>query len=196
MRIVPVEHGLQDLIGKSVGPRSEGLHMSDIYGSLFQELEPKRYAHKPGEELPLLRFEAGLALENILEQGLRQRLVERPGEFTTKEGIIFSPDLIMFNGTTRVGEMKLTWMTSGDAPREIVNGFPQRWDKWVVQMQSYCHCLETADARLIGFFINGPYPKDHKYTPELLAWDITFSKREMDENWTMLMNHAKQRKML
>ena len=168
--------------------------MSDIYGSLFKELEPKRYDQ--GEPLPLLRFEAGLALENILEQGLRQRLVERPGEFTTKEGIIFSPDLILFNGTTRVGEMKLTWMTSGTAPRELSNSFPQKWDKWVVQMMSYCHCLETADARLIGFFINGDYPKNRKYSPELLAWDVTFTPRELSENWQMMINWARKKKML
>ena len=52
MKITPVDHGLQNLVGKSMGPRSKGLHMSDIYGSLFQELEPKRYAHKADSPLP------------------------------------------------------------------------------------------------------------------------------------------------
>lgn len=194
MRIVPIDHGLQDLIGKSVGPRSEGLHMSDIYGSLFKELEPKRYDQ--GGPLPLLRFEAGLALENILEQGLRQRLVERPGEFTTKEGIIFSPDLILFNGTTRVGEMKLSWLSSREAPRLACNGFPPKWDKWVVQMMAYCFNLDTPDARLIGFFINGDYDHKRGLSPELLAWDVQFTPRELKENWDMLLSHARQKRML
>ena len=196
MKITPVDHGLQNLVGKSMGPRSKGLHMSDIYGSLFQELEPKRYAHKADSPLPLLRFEAGLALESILEEGLKRRLVERPGEFTTPEGIIFSPDLILFNGTTRVGEMKLTWLSSREVPREPSNGFPPKFDKYFVQMKAYCRCLETADARLIAFFINGDYDRKRNAGPELLAWDITFSKRELEENWAMLISHAKSKGML
>jgi hypothetical protein len=58
---------------------------------------------------------------------------------------------------------------------------------------AYCRCLETSHARLIGFFVNGTY---RPMAPELLAWDIEFSKRELDENWSLLMNHAKHKGML
>ena len=194
MRIVPCEHGLED-IGKSKGHRSAGLHMSAIYNDLFQDLEPKRFIR--GSEPDPLRLEAGLAFEDMLEEGLKTRLqADRPGEFTSPEGIIFSPDLLIFNGSTRLGEIKLTWLSSRAVPREPANGFPPKFDKYFVQMKSYCHCLETAHARLIAFFINGSYDKARGLAPELLAWDIEFSKRELAENWAMMLSHARSKGML
>lgn len=191
MRITPVKHGLEDLLGKSHAYRSPGLHMSDIYNDLFQSLEPKRY--RKGTPMDPLRLEAGLALEEMLEEGLRRRLIgERPGELVTEEGIIYSPDLLIFNGATRLGEIKLTWMWSKEVPRIEGNSFPPKFDKYVCQMKAYCYHLDTPYARLIVFFVNGKGDS----TPELLAWDIEFTRRELEENWQMLMNHARSRRML
>ena len=192
MKITPCEHGLEH-IGKS-GPRTPGLHMSAIYNSLYQEMEPTRFIK--GSAPDPLRLEAGLAFESFLEEAIKARLGNgggRPGELISEEGILYNPDLLCFNGVSRVGEVKLTWMSSKEVPREPGNSFPPKFSKYLCQMMAYGRCLETPHGRLIAFFVNGTYKP---MTPELLAWDITFSKREMDENWTMLMNHAKQRKML
>lgn len=166
--------------------------MSDIYNDLYQDLEPQRYIR--GQTPDLLRFEAGFALEEMLEAGLKKRLTgERPGEFTTDEGIVYSPDLVIFNGSTRLGEIKLTWMSSREIPRVEANGFPPKFDKWFTQMKAYCYHLRTINARLLAFFVNGDYkpPK-----PELLAWDIEFTQRELDDNWCMLLGHAKHKRLL
>lgn len=196
MKVIPVSHGLEDIVGKSTGPRSSGLHMSTIYNSLYQSLEPKRY--KKGSEPDPLRLEAGLAFESFLEEALRARLTTtgsgRPGEFVTDEGIAFSPDLILFNGTTRVGEIKLTWMSSREMPTEPTNGLPAKFDKYICQMQAYCHALRTRDARLIGFFVNGDYR--HPYTPQLRAWDLEFTQYELEENWRTLIAHARAEGLL
>ena len=142
MIITPVPHGLEGIVGVSTGPRSPGLHMSAIYNDLFQDLEPKRF-QKGSVPNPLM-LEAGLALENMLEEGLRQRLCgERPPEQVTAEGIFYSPDLIIFNGHTRLGEIKLTWMSSKEVPREVSNGFPSQFDKYFVQMKAYCVAPST-----------------------------------------------------
>lgn len=192
MIITPVKHGLEGVVGVSTGYRSPGLHMSTIYNDLYQDLEPKRFTR--GTAPDPLRLEAGLAFEDMLEEGLKRRLAgERPGEFTTAEGIIYSPDLIIFNGETRLGEIKLTWMSSKEVPREAANGFPPKFDKYFTQMKAYCFHLELAHARLLAFFVNGNY---HPPKPELLAWDIEFTKRELEENWTMLRNHARSKGML
>lgn len=202
MVITPIPHGLEDLIGKS-GPRTPGLHMSQIYGDLYQDLEPKRFVK--GSVPDPLRLEAGLAFESFLEDALRARLInaERPPEFTHQEPgivepILFNPDLIIFNGTTRVGEIKLTWASSRGVPRTVSNGFPPSFSRYFVQILAYCHCLEVNEARLITFFVMGDYQyyKDAQGQskpcgPELLAWNITFTARELRENWQMLMNHAK-----
>ena len=190
MKIVPIPHNLE--LGVSTLPRSPGLHMSQIYGDLYQDLEPKRFVR--GGTPDINKMEAGLGLESVLEEGLKGRLAERPGEFVTDEGIIYSPDLIIFNDVTRLGEIKLTWLSCREVPREPGNSLPQKMDKWLTQMKAYCYHLQTPYARLYAFFVNGTYK--HPYTPELLAWDIEFSTQELKENWQMLMNHARHKGML
>lgn len=199
MIIQPIECSLADLgIGVSTGPRSSGLHMSDIYGKLFQRLEPKRF--DPSRPMDPLRLEVGLEFESLLEVQLKERLTnagERPGEFTTEEGIIFSPDLIIYNGTTRLGEIKLTWMSCRELPLErIESGFPPKFDKWFVQMMAYCKHLDLREARLFGFFVCGEWDRSKGNPPQFRAWDIEFTKREIEENWRMLINFARQEKML
>jgi hypothetical protein len=165
--------------------------MSDLYGSLFEGLEPERYRSK-SEGFDPLFLEAGMALEEGLDQSLKDRFkAHRPGEFVTEQGIIFTPDFLVFNGAHRVGEIKLTWMASSDVPREPASAFPSKFDKYICQMKCYCHALETPYARLITFFVNGPGSWAKKFGPEMLAWDITFTARELHDNWTMVTNNAK-----
>lgn len=194
MIITPCPHGLEGVLGVSTGHRSPGLHLSEIYNDLYQDLEPKRYTR--GTKPDPLRLEAGLAFEDMLEEGLKRRLAgERQGEFVTEEGIVYSPDLIIANTghPNRLGEIKLTWMSSKEVPRERSNGFPPKFDKYFTQMKAYCYHLGLTDARLLAFFVNSDYrpPK-----PELLAWDIEFTVRELKENWQMLLNHARHKGML
>lgn len=182
MKITPVEHDLQ--LAVSSIPRSPGLHMSDIYGSLYKELEPNRFKDGP---MDLLKLEAGLTLEAIFEEGLKRRLIERPGEFTTEEGIIYTPDLLIFNHVTRLGEIKLTWMSMHQGIEH------QKFDKWFCQMKSYCYHLQTPYARLYAFFVNGNYRPS---TPAIRAWDIEFTAQELRDNWACLINHAKHKRLL
>jgi len=200
MKVTPVPHGFEEIIGKGDPNyiRGAGLHMSAIYNDFYQHAHPQRY--RAGTAPDPLRLETGLILENILEEGLREKLAAhgggRPGELVEPEhGILFSPDLLIWNHSLRVGEIKLTWMSSREVPREPCgsNGFPKKFDKYFSQMMLYCRCLETPYARLIAFFVNGDY---RKMQPELLAWDIEFSARELHEEWLTMTNWAKQRKML
>lgn len=165
--------------------------MSQIYGDLAQDLEPKRFVR--GAPMDLLRVEAGLALETVLEKGLRDRwCAERPPEQVTSEGIFYSPDMIIFDGgNPRLGEIKLTWMSAKDTPSEPATCFSPRFNKYVCQMQAYCYHLELNEARLLTYFVNG-----RKGSPELLCWDIEFTKRELDNNWQKLMNHARHKRFL
>jgi hypothetical protein len=219
MKVTPIDHGLTH-IGKSTGHRSEGLHMSQIYGALYQKMYPKVF--QTDRPMNPLHLEMGLAWENMLEDGLRQRLVqarlenpldgedaERPGEFVTEEGIYFSPDLIVYNGATRLGEIKLTWMSMREMPMEPGEEFPSKpqIQKWLTQMKAYCYHLGTPYARLYGFFINGEYAWMKKAKgarpvnpepggPQLRAWDIEFSERELRDEWEMLKNFAYKEGML
>lgn|SRR3990167_2849397 len=195
MKVTPLDTTeLTEMLIVSTSPRSSGLHMSTLYNDLYARLEPKRFAK--GGPLDALKMGAGLALESVLEAALKERfgqLAVRPGELLTVDGIAYSPDLVIFNGETRLGEIKLTWMSSKSVPRKPDNGFPDKFGKWLCQMQCYCHELETPFARLIGFFVNGSYKP---MQPELLAWDFEFSTREIDETWAMVMNNARHQGLI
>ena len=226
MRIWPVPT-LDLTLGRSMAAREAsptrgvGVHMSDIYGRLYQKLDPKRYAGGGFDGVAWSRIELGLALEEMLEEGLVRRLMERPGEFRTPEGIYYNPDGLLFDseridGVVRdlvVCELKLTWMTTKDCPitseqaenagltwDETVSwdgdpsaAFPPKFDKYFTQIKSYCYHLGTNHARLIVFFVNGD---KRPPVPCILAWDIEFNEIELVEEWSMMVNFAKEEEML
>jgi hypothetical protein len=196
MEIIPLTHDLSPLLlTQDPGARSTGLHMSDIYNDMYQDLEPARFQR--GSELPALRVAAGLACEQMLEEGMR-RLIggvlkgERPGELSYRlpsgQVLAYSPDLLFQEGDDMVlGEIKLTWMSSRDVPQITAARFPPKFDKYFTQMKLYCHCLGITKARLFVFFVNGDYKPP---TPKLLGWDVIFSPRDIAEAWSAAMNHG------
>lgn len=224
MRIWPVTQidltlGLAMAARDASAPRGVGLHMSDIYGSLYCKLDPRRYKGGP---ISLPHIEAGLALEEMFEEGLKRRLMERPGEFQTPEGIYYNPDGILFDseradGVVRdmvLGELKATWMTTKDFPvtqaqadaSGLLGRFTVNWDgkpssgtlppkanKYVTQVACYCYHLGTIHARLYVFFVVGDNAPPG---PHILAWDIEFAKQELTEEWTMVRTHAIEEGML
>jgi hypothetical protein len=164
--------------------------MSTIYNDLYQDLEPTRFIR--GSTPDLCRFEAGLSLELMLEEGLIRRLGgERPPEQMTDCGIAYSPDLLIFeNGKVIVGEIKATWLSSKDVPHEVANNLPPKFSKYLTQMKAYAYHLGTVHGRLLVYFVNGNYKP---MAPQLLCWDIEFSPQEIDECWSMLKNHARHK---
>lgn len=186
MRVTPVDHGLNLL--QSVGTRSDGLHISDLYNSYYQASDPKRY--KSDGAPNIIKMALGLAWEAYLERCLIASGVnaERPGEFTTDEGIAFSPDLLIVNGQDRGGEIKLTYMSESDALDD------PKFMKWHSQMMLYGHHLGLNQWRMYALYINGDYKKQRD--PVLRAYDIEYSAREMREEWQTMCRHGRQRRLL
>lgn len=188
MIVTPVDHKL-DLL-KSDLVRSSGLHASDIYGELFKELEPARYAYT-SDANPLLLV-LGTAWEVHFEKLLIDNGIqaERPGEFISPEGIAYSPDLILFNGVTRLGEIKLTSMSADTMPIEQTNNLPPKLDKYLVQMKLYAYWLGLVDGWLAILFLHKPW------SPDLRIFDLSWTQQELQENHTMCMNYAKANGLL
>lgn len=201
MIVQPVPFDL-DLTQNAPGyVRTPGLHMSEIYGAMYEELEPERYGRKDTDPATKAGYMgAGLALEEALERSLASRLgVDgRPGEFVEPEhGIIYSPDLLLFeNGRTRLGEIKLTWLSCRGWPTQRDTGLPLKANKYLSQIRLYCRCLQTPHARLYALFVNGDYDKRKGLKPQPRAWDLTFTKRELEEEWRDAITFAKRRKIL
>lgn len=139
-----------------------------------------------------MKLAMGLAWETYLEtlferQGL---LVERPPEQMSKEGVAFSPDMFIIDEgqRPRVGETKLTWMSNLD---DLTH---PKFSKWLVQVQYYCEEMSIPLASFFVNYVNGNYR--NRRDPELVRYDVEFSARELRENKQMLMNLARQEKML
>lgn len=189
MKITSVPHGVE-IIGPSEG-RSPGLHVSELYGSFYQDADPKRY--RSGGEMPFTKMAMGLAWETYLEKRLLASGINaiRPDEQMVQLAtgpMAFSPDLFLVNGHDSGGEIKLTFMSESDALLE------PKFLKWHTQMMCYGHLLEINRWRMYALFVNGDYKKQRE--PVLRAYDIEYSAREMREEWETMVTHAKHKGLL
>ncbi len=171
--------------------RSPGLHASDIYGDFYKRLNPSRYDFGDGPPNATL-MALGTAWEKHFETILRLNGINatRPDELMSPEGVAFSPDLIVFNGHTRVGEIKLTSMSLDDFPTSETNGLNPKFDKYLTQMKLYAFWLELRHGWLAILSIRQPY------APVFKALNIEWTQRELEENHRGQMNHATHEKML
>ncbi len=177
-------------------PRGEGLHASAIYGSLYQKLDPERFPE--GSKPHTISMAIGLAWEQWLERTLigMGQLVCRPGELTSPEGILYSPDLFVANCEDRVGEIKTTMLSS----KLGIEG--PKCDKYHCQAKIYCYWSGTFHARFYVLFLRGDYSfmkkgadHDDLGMSDLRCYDVTYTPRELHENYVMLMNHAIKQNM-
>jgi len=105
VRLDQIDHGFIFNAPTEGYVRTPGLHMSDLYGSLYKGLNPKRYDKRDAEGNPLpfddLKMEIGMAFEGVLEPLLRSRFIEaeRPGEFATQH----ADDCVYAGNHTPVG---------------------------------------------------------------------------------------------
>lgn len=168
--------------------RSPGVHASDIYGDLFKKLEPKRYDY-PDDGNPLLMV-LGTAWERHFEYllGVNGIEVERPAEFMSPEGIAYSPDLIIFNGITRLGEIKYTSMSADDLPVDVTNVLPAKFDKYLCQMKLYAFWLGINDGWLAVLLNHQPW------NPQFRMFDLHWDDDELHDNHAMCMNHWRSMK--
>ena len=187
MKVTQIDHDLDRIIAPRSETRSKGLHVSDIYQKLYQSIDPNRYTE--GEPNPY-KLALGLAWEAHLEKVLEASGAHayRPDELLSPEGIAYSPDLIIVNGSDHVGEIKLTFMMDSKSLDD------PKFDKWLTQAKAYCYHLGIPRARFYVLFVMGDYKKHRD--PIMRVFDIEFSPRELTENWRTLLNFAKSRGMI
>ncbi len=193
MRLKEIPHGLTLAAPTEGYVRSPGLHASDLYNDYFKDFDPDRYDKRAadGSAVPfdLAKMELGTSFEEVLEPALRQRLFgDRPGEYMSPEGIAFSPDYLFDCPEGLVlGEFKLTWYSSRGAPTD------KKFAKWLAQIALYLHWLELRKCRLYVFFVNGDYKPP---TPDLKAWELTFTGQELTDNYNAIIRHARKKGLL
>jgi len=173
--------------GRSTGPRTTGVvHLSDIYNDILSKLYPIKYDRTA--PMDVVRVETGLVFENVLEQGLAEKFATvRPGEIVSDEGIYMSPDGV--NPTLCAGEeYKATWKSCRHGLTDEYGMPLSGFIGWFIQMKGYAKWLMVRRYLLRVLFVNGDYSQP--MSPKFLTWDIEFTDTEIDENWTMLVNHG------
>lgn len=197
-----------DLIRRMGYPQDQArtrdvVHLSEIIKIIMRRVQPKRFGSGPFQMSP--RVEAGILFESVLEQALGAKYsTVRPGEIVSPEGIFMSPDGV--NPSEMAGEeYKATWMTCRHG---IIDEYGMPLNKfvhWFCQMKGYAKWLDVRDFVLRVFYANGNYNrsgklKDGREDPDagpcFKSYKVRFSDQEIDENWQMIVNVAREEGLL
>lgn len=177
------------------GPReAKGTHVSEIIRDIQNKVTHKG-KRKPFSELTQEEkrrmgsyTSMGWAFEKIIEAALREvfgafflgrERYQKTGSLTL-DGISGTPDWLDLQHWCVI-EFKATWRSSR---RDLETDFAH----WLWQIKAYCKLLAVTTAELYVFFVNGDYRESG---PQLKGFALSFSQREIDENWSMLRNHAR-----
>lgn len=177
------------LIMSSGVPRSDGLHLTKITGDLFGYGE-----RDPNDTEGTERMATGFALEYILSWAIGQvfhtddlhnaGILVHAGEVEL-DGIKMSPDAVWVYDDL-LEEFKATWTSSNKPITERTT--------WLWQTKAYCLALGLNKVRFRILHVNGSY---HKGTgrcangPCFKTWLVTYTDEELQENWKMIVSHAK-----
>lgn len=190
----------ENFLADSGVDRSDGAHVSEVINDLVETLEKTHRDDPPPNQLQG-QFEKGFIWERVLSRGFGERAAIRPGEIHC-DGLAGSPDGINFVTLTNNGieyggptmvleEYKCTTYSSRRSPDENL--------RWMMQVKAYCYMWTASSGELLNHCIfrvlhlMGDY-KNRNPMPK--TWLLTFGRLELEENWRVIINHAKERGIL
>ncbi len=145
----------------------------------------------------------GTAWEKHLEYLLQKNGVNavRPDEFLSpplgQRGIrvAYSPDLVLFNGVVRCGEIKWTSKGAKGLPDTTTNCLPPKYDKYLCQLMLYTYWLrEEFQAEVQGWLSLSLMHQ--AWDPQFRCYNLDFTERELQENFQMCLNYAVEKGLL
>jgi hypothetical protein len=171
--------------------RTKGCHLTDIVKAIEQGIGHGRNPRAMGEkQLENYRL-MGFLWEDVLTHQINAERswaispgLVRPGEIEL-DGIIMTPDAVDFAADPGpvLEEWKVTWHSMA---RDLES---ENWH-WFVQMKAYCHALKLTRANLRILYVNGDY---RPTVPKPQGYAIEFTQRELTDNFSMILNHARSR---
>lgn len=162
--------------------RSEGVHVSQIIHSLETKFGRLKGRTDLGDDSEALWHDyrtAGFLIERVFHDLLVEQGLIKIGEMCI-DNIYLTPDFLN-PAEWLIEEWKCTWRSAGHDIEEM-------FVAWWMQIKAYCYAVGCTKARLRVFFVNGDY---HPRKPKLMAWEAEFTPQELEDNWMMLVNHAK-----
>lgn len=168
--------------------RSKGVHLTDIIKDLMEVSGISKTVSGTmwGNDELELAAQTGFIWEDFLSMVLKDRLPCRIGEVEL-DGIIMSPDGIEFDNNEEVvlSEYKLVWSSSRRPPTD-------NW-KWMSQIKGYCKGLNLVKVNMYILYLNGDWKPP---MPQYKGFQIEFTPLEIQENWEMLLNHARRKRWI
>lgn len=179
--------------------RAKGLHLSTITNDIAATVYPKEFwylvrdSETPPEYDARTRatFEAGHVIEEIIAQHMAKRAGwSKPSPQFEPVGkgrharIWCSPDGYTL-ATRTIDEMKATWKSSRD-----FRSTP-KWQLYLWQVLGYMYAFGATRARLHVMHMNGDWRPPRPEPPK--TYIVTPSRKEIDENWAMIVQHARDR---
>jgi hypothetical protein len=169
--------------------RTAGVHLTDIIHDMEKAIgknrNPKGMDEEQLEKYRLIGFVWEDVTTSVINRGRpgdRPGLI-RPGEIT-HDGIIMTPDAVDLDSDPPVlEEWKCTWRSMA---RDLES---ENWH-WFVQIKAYCYALGLTSANLRILYVNGDYRPP---VPKTQGYKLEFNQRELQENWQMLLSHAKSK---
>jgi len=119
-----------------------------------------------------MQFEKGWLWEVALSRAFGEKAAKRPGELEL-DGIVGSPDGVTDDGV--IEEYKCTAKSSNTSPTDM-------W-RWMMQVKGYCKMAGTTKCVFRILHLS--------FVPVYKVWELTFTQRELDENWEAILNQVK-----
>lgn len=184
-------------------PRSKGIHVSGLIRGIAIEagIWKADTEEEPSisdiraivDPIAIARITLGLAWEEWYIHNMLTEVVDHPDEMCV-DGVYLSPDgegvdtFIYHNKPTILTvlhEVKLTWKSVN-----TVSDMESQW-AWLTQIKAYCYSKKCLHARIHVYFVCGNYK--HPISPMLKCWDLEFTQKELDLNWSMLIEYRDDR---
>lgn len=199
--MIVTESSVNFVLPPSPVVRSKGVHASAVIRGIATEMGILRpeVAMEVGladvreitDPTALLRISIGLAWEewfipHILSQG---GVAKHPGEMCV-DGVYMTPDGESLDVIItpkqkghfiRIHEVKATYKST-----KTVGELSTEW-MWLTQVKAYCKGAKTRFAKIHVLFLCGDYSFPIK--PQLKCWNIEFSQKEIDDNWSLITEY-------
>ncbi len=186
------------LTAESGHDRKPGVHLSDIMKRRMFERDKK---YNPENPMDMMVIECGYTWETVLERALSHRH-ERAGfrpEQILADGVWMSPDWV--NPDARDVQHEEWKATKKKCSTDTVgkDAFQEKNWYWLPACMAYLRMLlklgmaRALKTRFRVWHINGDYSyeaktSDFKLLNDYWTYDVEFTKRELEENWTGLLN--------
>ena len=156
--------------------RSPGLHLTGVIKAMESILSEGGAISDDTR----MQFEKGWLWEEALSQAFGQKAAVRVGEVWL-DGIAGSPDGVVYGEDgkpTAIEEYKCTAKSPNTTPADV-------W-RWIMQVKGYCKMVGVRRCVFRVLHLS--------FVPVYHVWELTFSQRELDENWAAIVAQAETMK--